>query len=122
MVHVARFSIGLEAIRLIEAGDTEMLVWTAADRKAMREWTVKFLQWWLYSPLGSNARYNPDNIGFSYQINAMAMAFYINNMSLAKDISIADSGYRYDNEINTKGQVYRELGDSGSFGCEYNSS
>jgi hypothetical protein len=118
VVHVARFSIGLEAIRVIEAGDTEMLVWTAADRKAMRAWIAEFIQWWLYSPLGSNARYNPDNIGFSYQINAMSFAFYVNNMSLAKEIALADSGYRYDNEINTKGQVYRELGDSGSYGCE----
>ena len=50
------------------------------------------------------------------QINAMAMAFYINNLSLAKSIAVADSGYRYDNEINLKGEVYRELGDSGSYG------
>ena len=73
-------------------------------------------QWWLFSTLGSNARYNPDNIGISYQINAMAMAFYINNMSLASSIAAADSAFRYDNEINVKGQVYRELGDSGSYG------
>ena len=44
VVHFARFSIGMECIRLIEAGDTEMKVWTQKDRAAMREWTAKFLQ------------------------------------------------------------------------------
>ena len=58
---------------MIEAGDTEQLVWTASDRKAMRKWTSKFLHWWLTSPLGSNARYNPDNIGFSERAHAVTM-------------------------------------------------
>ena len=44
VVNFARFSIGMECIRLIEAGDTEMKVWTQKDRAAMREWTAKFLQ------------------------------------------------------------------------------
>lgn len=50
------------------------------------------------------------------QINAMAMAAYINDTALAAAIASTDSGFRYDNEINAKGEVYRELGDSGSFG------
>jgi len=115
VVHVDRLKLGLDAIRLIEAGDTEMKVWTKQDRAAMRRWVTKFLDWWLNSELGQQARYNPDNIGISYQLNAMAMAFYLNNMSLAHDVALADSRFRYDNEIDTKGRVYRELGDSGSF-------
>ena len=34
VVHVARFSVGLEALRMIEAGDTEMAVWTANGVRA----------------------------------------------------------------------------------------
>ena len=40
VVHMARFAVGLDAIRLVEAGDTEQRVWTAADRAAMRAWTA----------------------------------------------------------------------------------
>lgn len=54
-----------------------------------------------------------------YQLNAMAMAFYLGNVATAKAIATADSSFRYDNEINKKGQVFRELGDSGSYGCAY---
>ena len=42
-----------------------MTAWTSSDRKAMRKWVSAFLDWWLHSELGMQARYNPDNIGFS---------------------------------------------------------
>ena len=93
-VTIRRFALCLQAIRLIEAGDTEQRVWTAADRAGMRAWCADFLRWWLESPLGAQARYNPDNIGISYQLNAMAMAFYLNNMTVAKDVALSDSSFR----------------------------
>lgn len=43
----------------------------------------------------------------------MAMASYLGDAPLASAIARNDSAFRLDNEINAKGEVYRELGDAG---------
>ena len=75
-VQLARIRYALSCISLLEAGDPNGAVWTAADRHGMRAWVSNMTDWWLHSYLGRSAHARQNNIGLAYSVCAIAMALY----------------------------------------------
>ena len=115
-VNAARLHIALEMIILMETGDADQSIWTAADRSGMRAWVRDFLSWWRFSPAGKGAHGILQNIGTSWSLNAVCMALFIQNVTEATEIAREDLRWRVSLAVNAKGEVWRELDhNAGSF-------
>eukprot|EP01048_Picozoa_sp_COSAG05_P005282 COSAG05_NODE_310_length_11636_cov_115.006934_1_plen_161_part_10 len=62
-VDFSRFVYALNCIQMLEYGDEDAKVWTSHDRAGMRKWVSAFLEWWLDSLHGAEARKKANNEG-----------------------------------------------------------
>jgi len=117
-VDFARFTYGLSCIQLLEYGDEHAEVWTASDRAGMRTWVSAFLDWWLHSLHGAEARKKSNNEGTAYTNTALAMALYLQNSSLAQEIAMQDGKKHIEVQIAADGRLPQEDDEPGpaSFG------
>lgn len=115
-VDFGRMWMLLDAVRLIETEPAVSSLWTQKDRSDFRGWLGKMLEWWLYSPNGVLARLITNNIGNTYDLQAMAMATFLNNATAAAFIVDNDVRGRVDAQINGSGMMPKEDGRSDSFG------
>jgi hypothetical protein len=115
-VDFGRFWMILDSVRLIESDPDTLTLWTATDRLSFRAWVAEFLEWWMYSPNGRLARAIRNNIGSAYDIQALAMATFLENATAATDLVNNDVRGRVDLQINATGSLPMEDGRSNSFG------
>ena len=76
----------------------------------------ELLNWWMHSPNGRLARAIRNNIGSAYDVQALAMATFVQNASAALDLVSNDVRGRVDLQINATGSLPMEDGRSNSFG------
>lgn len=107
-VQFARIRYGLSAISLLEAGDPDGMVWTKADRLAMRMWIKEFLDWWLNTPLGRSARALQNNIGLCYTVCTISMALYSEQPELGASIVAVDARRHLAQQITPEGLLPHE--------------
>ena len=70
----------------------------------------------MHSPNGRQARAIRNNIGSAYDVQALAMATFLQNATAANDLVKNDVRGRIDLQINASGSLPMEDGRSNSFG------
>jgi len=115
-VDFGRLWMLLDAIRLIETQPSSASPWQQADRDGFRVWLAAMLDWWVYSADGQRARNITNNIGNAYDIQAMSMASFLHNATVAADIVAHDVRGRVELQIAADGSMPKEDARSNSFG------
>lgn len=107
-VQLARLRYALSVISLLEAGDKDGAVWTADDRKGMREWVGNLTTWWLDSYLGRSAHSLQNNIGLAYSVVGVSMALYADQPNTATTLAKADTPRHLAQQITPIGELPKE--------------
>ena len=115
-VDFGRLWMLLDAVRILQTQPPTSSPWKQTDRDDFRAWLAAMLEWWVYSPDGQKARNITNNIGNAYDIQAMAMASFLGNASLAADIVAHDVRRRVELQIASDGSMPKEDARSNSFG------
>ena len=105
----ARFPRVLDCVRLLEAGDEAKQFWTAADRRAMRDWVGKLLKWWLHSRPGAAIMARFGNIAQTSAITALSMALYTEQQGTALAIARAQAERHISQQVDASGHVFRDM-------------
>ena len=85
VVEIQKFSRVLDMVAILEFGDADGALWTAADRAGFRSWTRQLLGWWV-GPDGGQSVQVQNNIGTGYTVNALAMSFFLGETAMADHI------------------------------------
>ena len=105
--------VGLvDAIRLLQNSKS----WTAADQKGMVAWMSEYLHWLQTSRIGMGESNATNNHGTFYDTQAAAIAEFVGNTGLAREIILAAREKRIAKQIEPDGKMPRELQRTKSFG------
>jgi hypothetical protein len=102
----------VDALGLLEASPA----WTAADRKAMREWLGQYHQWLTTSRIGKAEEKATNNHGTWYDVQVMALALYLGKKDEARRLAETFGPRRIAAQVQPDGSQPRELGRANSWG------
>ena len=83
--------------------------WTASDDRAMRAWATDFLHWMRTSPQGQDEAKATNNHGTWYDVQVVALAFFVGDTVLASETIRTRTTRRIDEQILSDGRQPREL-------------
>lgn len=107
----------LDAVQLLDTSG----VFTAKDKKALKDWFAEFVCWLLTSELGKDERKAKNNHGLAFDIQLVVYALYTDNRSLANEVIDAFLTERMFRQIEPDGSQPHELRRTLAFGySEYN--
>ncbi len=90
--------------------------WTALDRAGMRKWLGEYYDWLITSPIGKAEGLATNNHGTWYDVQAMAMALYLDRTDDARRLAEGFRERRIAAQIQADGSQPRELGRANSWG------
>jgi hypothetical protein len=90
--------------------------WTAADQQGMIAWMTAYLNWLQTSKIGTGEGNASNNHGTFFDTQAAAIAAFIGNTNLAREIIINAREKRIAKQIEPDGKMPRELQRTKSFG------
>jgi hypothetical protein len=102
----------VDALGLLETS----AAWTAADRKAMREWLEQYYRWLTSSRIGKGEEKATNNHGTWYDVQAMALALHLGKKDDARRLAEAFGPRRIAAQVQPDGSQPRELGRVNSWG------
>jgi hypothetical protein len=102
----------VDALGLLEASPA----WTAADRKAMREWMEEYHRWLTTSRIGKAEEKATNNHGTWYDVQVMAPALYLGKKDEARRLAETFGQRRIAAQVQPDGSQPRELGRANSWG------
>ena len=94
----------LDCIALLAASPS----WTAADGAAMQAWAAGVLRWQLESTQGCAEAAMPNNHGTWFDAQALALALFTGNGSVASAVAAATAARRFDTQIAADGSLPQE--------------
>lgn len=95
----------VDAIRVLEGS----AAWTSADTTAMTAWCRQFLTWMLESKNGKEERAAKNNHGVFYDEQVAALALFVGDMTVARQILGDDAKGRITAQIQADGKQPLEL-------------
>ncbi len=101
----------VDAVGLLESS----AAWSATDQSALQDWMRTYLDWLLRSPHGKEEREVPNNHGTWYDVQAVALALFTDQRSLAAGICDAAKTDRIGSQILPDGRQPLELSRTLSF-------
>lgn len=109
----------LDAVQLLEGSKS----FTRKDRKRLKDWFGRFLEWMLNSAQGQEECRQANNHAIAYDVQVMAYARYVNNTKVISDFMSQFYKRRMKKQINPDGTQPQELRRTLAFGySEYNLS
>lgn len=105
MIDLRRVPHLLDAFRLLE-GSTAL---NATEWAALRGWWQQYFRWSLDSKNGRDERGWHNNHGTWYDAQIGAIAIYLGNTAMAREILVRDSRARIDSQLDREGWQPREL-------------
>ncbi|MFL5619241.1 MAG: alginate lyase family protein [Gemmatimonadaceae bacterium] len=94
-----------DAVGLLRASSD----WTPADDRAMHDWARDFLQWMRTSPQGQEESKATNNHGSWYDVQLVALAYFVGDSALAGETLRTSSMRRIEGQIHPDGRQPREL-------------
>jgi len=105
LIDTRELSSIVDAIALLHgSGD-----WTTNDDRAMHVWASEFLRWMRTSPQGQEEAKATNNHGTWYDVQVVALAYFIGDTALARETIRGQSAGRIDAQILPDGRQPREL-------------
>jgi hypothetical protein len=101
----------VDAIRLLGNSSS----WTTADQKGMVAWMTEYLNWLQASKVGVGEGNATNNHGTFYDTQVAALAAFVGQKNLARQIILAAREKRIARQIETDGKMPRELQRTKSF-------
>lgn len=101
----------VDAIRLLDNSKS----WTVADQKGMVAWMTEYLHWLQTSKIGMGESDATNNHGTFYDTQAAAIAAFVGNTALAREIISGAEQKRIAKQIEPDGKMPRELQRTKSF-------
>lgn len=83
--------------------------WSAADDRGMRAWARQFLDWMRTSPQGREEAVATNNHGTWYDVQVIALAYFVGDTALASETIRTRTRPRIDAQIRPDGRQPREL-------------
>ena len=109
----------LDAVQLLEGSRA----FKKKDRKALKAWFGRFLDWMLTSEQGQEESRQANNHAIAYDVQVMAYAKYVGNTEVLEDFLLRFPERRIKTHIRDDGSQPHELGRTLAFGySEYNLS
>lgn len=117
VVEFNRFARILDLVAILEWGDETQSIFTPSDRAQMRDWTERFMGWWVLSADGQQSVTVQNNIGTGYTINALAMAMFLEDGPTQDVIIEGQARQRFESQVAPDGHLPMEdTNDADSFG------
>jgi len=105
LIDTRELSSIVDAVALLHGSST----WTANDDRAMRAWASEFLRWMRTSPQGQEEAKASNNHGTWYDVQVVALAYFIGDTALARETIQGQSTRRIEEQILPDGRQPREL-------------
>ena len=83
--------------------------WTPGDDRAMLDWAAEFLRWMRTSPQGQDESKATNNHGTWYDVQLVALAYFVGDTALASETIRTRTTRRIDEQILPDGRQPREL-------------
>jgi hypothetical protein len=107
-----RFARLVDSVGMLEGSEA----WTDEDQAALRDWFDKYLTWLLESEKGIDEARQPNNHGTYYDLQAAALALFLDRPEKAREILEAVPAKRIATQIEPDGKQPWELRRTQSFG------
>lgn len=99
------FSRLVDALRIIESSRD----WTSEDRTAFERWCRQYLRWLRQSKNGNDERLETNNHGTLYDMQVAAIALFLGDSAVAREVLLTSAKMRVDSQIASDGSQPREL-------------
>jgi hypothetical protein len=83
--------------------------WTPGDDRAMHDWAAEFIRWMRTSPQGQDEAKATNNHGTWYDVQLVALAYFVGDTALASETIRTRTTRRIDEQILPDGRQPREL-------------
>jgi hypothetical protein len=94
----------LDAVALLDETDA----WTEADQAALKVWMKQYLDWLRHDPLAEDERSEKNNHGTWYDAQLAAIAMFVGERDLARQIVEDAKQFRIERAIEPDGQQHEE--------------
>ena len=100
------FSHLVDAMRILDSSKA----WTSTDESAFERWCRKYLLWLRQSENGKDEKSETNNHGTLYDMQVAAIALFLGDSAVARDVLFNSARTRIDSQIVSDGSQPRELG------------
>jgi hypothetical protein len=105
IIDTRHMSALVDVIGMIE----QSRAWTPEDQRGMRAWMAAYLEWLRISEHGRDEQDEANNHGTWYDVQVVAMALFVGDTALARQVLEESKQLRIDSQIAPDGQQPREM-------------